>query len=411
MKIFIDSNIILHFTAVENISWKEVLHEESAPTLVFPLAVISEMDKHKRNPKFRDRAITFLKKIEAADKTAQLKADLKIEIIKSTIKEKTLQENDLVRGEKDDLIIACIIEYRLKNAEEKILLLTDDSSLRLRASAWGIECIELPSKYELKEDDDQAKEIRKLKSELQKVQSAIPKLRLVFNEGGQNTLLQLMEPFFESYKLTELRNIKSSHSIMYKEYLSQYRDQFFLPELAEVDINIYNDRLKQFYLDYEKYLNKCEPIFLEQRLTFSINLKLVNCGTSPATNIDVELTFPPGLLVRIKPEFDYPESPEPPSIYTTRQFARANQYPYPFAKDVYMGPCFLKKVEDHYIGKVAMTSLKHNQEFIIDPFWYTSRDYRSLQGFQIEAKIYADNIPTIIHEKLNIQIQKVDLSE
>ena len=47
MKIFVDTNILLHFAPLDKIDWKEVVGA-SPVTIIISKLVLSELDKHKR---------------------------------------------------------------------------------------------------------------------------------------------------------------------------------------------------------------------------------------------------------------------------------------------------------------------------------------------------------------------------
>lgn len=74
----------------------------------------------------------------------------------------------------------------------------------------------------------------------------------------------------------------------------------------------FNRGVERYYAEYQSYLEAvAEHARLESR-SIEVNLVLHNVGTLPATNIDVEITFPEGIILH-GDEGGPPERPTPPA--------------------------------------------------------------------------------------------------
>jgi hypothetical protein len=81
------------------------------------------------------------------------------------------------------------------------------------------------------------------------------------------------------------------------------------------DIEGYNAFVGHYYRKWEEYLGELTEWALRVQRTFEVHVILVNAGTAPATNIDVEIAFPPSVILfdddQLPPK---PEAPEPPPL-------------------------------------------------------------------------------------------------
>lgn len=77
----------------------------------------------------------------------------------------------------------------------------------------------------------------------------------------------------------------------------------------------FNERLEGYYLRYEKYINELEKYRQLQLRALHIKLDLTNVGSKPASNIDVEIGIPDGLLIFEEDKFPVPPlCPQPPEL-------------------------------------------------------------------------------------------------
>ena len=81
------------------------------------------------------------------------------------------------------------------------------------------------------------------------------------------------------------------------------------------DTEGYNSFVERYYRDWERYLDALTEWSLLCKRIFSVELLLSNTGTAPATNIDVQVLFPPHVAVFEADKLpERPEAPKPPPL-------------------------------------------------------------------------------------------------
>jgi predicted ribonuclease YlaK len=84
----------------------------------------------------------------------------------------------------DDILIATILSFGQQSGRNNIVLVTDDTGVRIKAKSLDIETFELPDDLRLtSEPDPLVEENRKLREKLSKLSAAMPELRLYFDNG------------------------------------------------------------------------------------------------------------------------------------------------------------------------------------------------------------------------------------
>ena len=244
VKIFVDTNILLHFKPLEEIGWKEVIGEMNV-TIVFAPIIIEEFDKHKRNTnvKIANRAKVVAKRIDESSASKKFSKSVEIDILTIRPNPNTFDQHSLDRLEQDDRLIASILEYKAKHSDQTVRLLTNDLGPKLKCISLGIETLDLPEKYELANDDEQTKEIRKLKEEINKLKEKIPKVEILFNDKSKINTFDISIPNFELFKETELKKIRDEKSQIDKKSIHL---RFLSPFVTDHKIDIYKNRLSAY---------------------------------------------------------------------------------------------------------------------------------------------------------------------
>jgi len=408
MILFVDTNILLHYSNLDQVDWKEVCGNNNVQILFSPV-VIEELDKHKRNPnqKVSKRAKNVIKKISDTGLTGNWGSSVTIEIITKRPTNETYLKYSLDKEEQDDRLLATILEFSASRSND-VKLLTNDLGPRLKCISLGIETLSLPETYALKEDDELSKEITRLKEQLNKYQTRIPRLALHF-ENNKEFHSILLTPFdFEKIKVEKLSKAiqKNPHIEISKDLSSIMKFQF----LGTKSIEAYNSELNKYYSDYEEYLIESKEFFLTASLTSSIKFKLSNSGSVPANDIDIKLHFPDGFSLKDrkpKNKMNKPTVPFKPGEIFTRLPILPTLYSTPSVNPIPgITTSFQIKKTNSYDVSLTLKTLKHNQDFISDEILVVFDSLESAASFQIEYEIYAANIPDIIEGKLNVIIEK-----
>jgi rRNA-processing protein FCF1 len=400
MNVFVDTNILLHCVPLDQINWKELVKEDEI-TLVVPLVVLNEMDKHKRNPKYRKRCASFTSLLQSGIRTGQIRNGINVTFLHSKVRDDVFDTYNLIRSENDDVFLAEIKSYQQKNPDDQVVLVTADSSFQLRCSYYGIPVIQMPEKYELIEEDEQAVENKRLKAENQRLQNAIPKVEILFKDGMQTLDIEIEKPDFEEWRRTTMRSLRTEYGKTSVDSLEIIRRGF--PNTSSLDINVHNDNLERFYKAYDSYLQRRKNEYIDTHLAVPLDIIMKNVGSYPAKNICIELFFPEGLKIaeHIESDDDVDE-PVPPSFeYQHTKFMdnfspKKYSYNYPIAQTIALkgkGDLDISRNEEKYVASVELESLQHNKSFRIDPFYAIFNDFEDVRGFSIDCVVTADNIP------------------
>ena len=87
--------------------------------------------------------------------------------------------------------------------------------------------------------------------------------------------------------------------------------------MAKQAIQTENERRTRYHQKYEKFLLDAHQHEQQARRTLELGLTIQNGGTAPATNLDIAISFPSGLIVQAQEHWEVPpeEPPEPVGGY------------------------------------------------------------------------------------------------
>lgn len=426
--IFPDTNIFIHGRHFEEIDWP-ALTRSAEISIMFAPTVIAELDKHKFNPakKVAQRARKLLPRIEEIIQNPA-SSNWKISAILHRPSTEFLERNHLDPKDQDDVLLATILEFKESlRSEDQLLLLTNDTGPRLKASSLKVATLSLPSNFLMQaEPDESERKIAALQKEFELHRNKVPVVSLEFE--NENNFLQIQKPHipksqeeFVNAKMLEIQ--KEFSPLVFRE-----DNSIILPggkrmiyplafSLKKSQVDLYNDELKDFFAEYEEYFVKefRRKFFLSNCCPVSIQIK--NTGTVPAQDIDIFLHFPDGF--DIIEQHDIPEAgkkPSPPykpkhvfdlqvssfslgeltSLLHPAQHRAGLSH---FKPNV--GSLSIKKTNSYDVN-VHVRSVKHNQSEQLDKFWLKYDDMRNAKGFAVDYRIMAANIPHVVTGKLNV---------
>ncbi len=272
--------------------------------------------------------------------------------------------------------------------------------------------ISLPDKYELKEeDDDLTKENKTLKGQINKYRQAIPKLKLLFDNDKTFTTIKIKDFDFSEFRKNMMSEIESKYPCMEipKQDTSRLVVRFSL--ISKESIENYNAELTKFYRAYDNYLTECETYYRDLSLTEIIKFKLFNEGSIPANDIDIKFHFPDGFTLEKNKLLNVAEEPRPPfkpgepftlrtDILRSFMGAKINHLPISGK-----GSPSIKKTNSYDVA-FDLETLKHNQDYILDDLFLTFDSFESANGFTVDYKIYAANVPEVLTGQLNVMVER-----
>jgi hypothetical protein len=433
--VFLDTMIYLHYRAVEEIRWTDVVNADEV-IIVVPRVTIGELDKHKdQHPSstIRNRARKRLQKIEewAESGPAPLREHVTVQV-DSRAPQCDYGALNLDRSRADDVLIASMIQYREENPGADLLLITQDTTPRLTARSHGIRAMALPDEFVLGQElDPLEKENRELKRQLDRYQSAAPKLAFGFVSEGEpasHLRVKLIAPpeNQEEWITERVQRIREKYP---KRQPTQERSSglaalsAFSHLIPSEEYKRYNQELERFYTKYEEYLRRAWGGMLMQRLSVELRFELWNNGSAPAENIDFHLHFPDGFVLDRYREgmFDYHDAPKPPRVPRTQMQMLADsaammRTPYQppvipdFSSALRQGPPNLSAPDiehgDSYNVQWEMRLLKHKQTVELHPLVVTFHTYEEAASFGVEYRVHAANVLDPLEGTLHVVVEK-----
>lgn len=423
--VFLDTNIFLHCKYFEQLDWPNILNKQKDIVITLTPSVIAELDKHKynKNPKIAERVKKLLPKIESFIDNPEL-CKYSLKHITSRPLDLTFIENNLVKNEQDDCLLASIIQFtQFLEENDSVALITNDFGIRLKAKSLKIIAMKLPDHCLLPNERDESEiKIFKLQNELNDLKNKSPILSLSF--ANKSNLIKFKKNSFELSKQEfveiEMKKVKSDNPhLVYRDLFKSKNpkhsitfsnpNQLFLSESQIID---YNLKINEYYAEQIKYVESLFDSFVFELNTIEINLFLNNNGTAPALDIDIEIYFPDGFeilqennLPKILPIPSLPYKPK--HIYDFNLNSSSFDLSYlgeSGAMDFLNSNRFSIKKTNSYLISTSINSLKHNQIFELEKLYVKFEDINVAKGFTIDYKLIVSNITDVVNGKLNVNI-------
>jgi len=427
-KVFVDTNIFLHFKFFTEINWLELCQDNKCEIIV-ALIVIDELDKHKiGNDERSKRARKVLKQIESysENQPAEVSPDVGIELLNTRPKISIYRKYHLNKDEHDDQLIASIIEYRSSHELDEIFLCSNDIGPRLRSKPFAIDILKMPDSYLLPEKDTPIeKQLKELAEENTLLKSRIPKPLLQFENGKDFIKIKVNESIIEKYSFIDDRLIKIKEEyphLVYDEKQNKFNPLATLASfslISKEQIDRYNTELNDFYTEYGLYLHSLYDYELKNNLSVRINIFITNLGNVPCEDVDIYCNFPDGFELIEERDFeDPPKKPTPPSTPKTMyenltsgfNFYRPHLYP-----DININT--LPKINRPNIKKTNSYEVHFEKEYVkhctiypLDTLIAIYDSFSEMKNFSINYSLITGNVPEPIEGVLNVIFEKYNAS-
>jgi hypothetical protein len=193
-------------------------------------------------------------------------------------------------------------------------------------------------------------------------------------------------------------------------------------------ISDYNAQLDTFFSDYQRFLMKLQPVIDRVHRRAQVGLKLVSDGTSPATDIDIDVHIPDGVLVLDdEDELPMPKEPQRPdrprtlietleavgrvpiSNYFTHHLGDSfssftmPQIPASFAPRNVNGTRIRKT--NSYDVSAHVGTLKHDDREPLDKFYIEFESWEAIKPFSMDYRLHAANLPKPVNGVLNLRFR------
>lgn len=423
--VFNDTNIYLHFRPIWEIKWLDLLNCRKVE-IILPPITLKDLDKHKSthsSDRIRKRARSILQELEQRVTRGGLLLREDVELNFLTIVP-TIDYFSVGLDPEwpDDYLLATILSFKQEDPSRNVVLVSDDTGIRMKARPLGIEILELPDTYRLLNDPDPlVEENRRLKVQIAKLTSAKPDLNLNFDTGENRKIFTypVAPPETEKERAAliarEVEKVRKE-----KKHRAHPLTGFTPSHPSESEIRRYNTELEDYLIEHERYLNVVTDWQFLRTKIFSITLEVVNNGGAPAEDIDVILFFSGDF--ELYSQDDLPEKPTPPDPPDPPMSAGdmwARRYPHRALYD----PTVLSRVADlgpspyyekpnvtgpeirftnNYEVQYHVRRLKHGLVAELDPIYLDFSGSQNIESFHAEYRIIAGNIPEQIEGQIHL---------
>lgn len=330
MHVFPDTNVLLHFPALDGLDWSALCGVDDVVVHI-TTPVITELNKIKdvgHTKRIRKRAASVqrrLKDLLRADAVASVIGN-GVRLVFEAETPSTADYPGLNSGVADDLLVAATLGWSTRNNEEAALV-TDDTGLALivKANKWNVKLLEPPDNARLAEEaDEDDKEKEQLRRRLAMLESALPELHLSFINGDKVFKIERPESDVDATVRAILQKQREKYPPLPIPTEPKQRGRITLGALAAMnqdyaslmrndpaEVNKYNEALERYFDEFEEVTRN--NVGVGRRLA-KIELHVENRGSAPARDVLVRMHFPDDLKVidAENPEKVFRSKPEPP---------------------------------------------------------------------------------------------------
>jgi len=425
---FIDANTFLHYKSFMEVNWCQEL-DANRVILVVCTAVLRALDEKKfsgSDSKVRKRARKIISKLrEVGNVRKQVEIRRNVELL-FVGKEPNINwvEEGLSSDLPDDRIIATVLNESV--GKDKVVLLTADLGLQLKAESKGIHCHTLPDNLQLKpRRSPEEEELSKLREKLSHLENRLPVLNIkLSSEDGLNSFKQI---YLQKVPALSSADIDTRLTEIRKKFQYSPPDTKKIGSLASVlsghawpsqqEIDRYTKDVKTYIGEFRDYLKK-EWEYRELRSrTIDLRFVLVNEGNSPAEDIDVFLYVPEGLEIcdadNLPEKPTLPDEPVPPRTinqmledWTKFKLPLLSTERRLLPRDVLKAQQAprIRKIKSYEV-KFSWLKLKHGMQIEFDPVYAIFPAIESARSFKVDYSLLAGNLPEEIKGQVHIVLK------
>jgi len=454
--LFLDTMVYLHYKPLDQIDWPSVVDADRV-SIVVPPVTIRELQRRKdsgSNSGLRERAARSIRLVfksvglSGACVPVRKNVTIRVEDREPSI---DYDSHGLAREVRDDQLIASMLTWKHEHPEESVVLATEDYGLLLsiKAGRQSIAAIRLPEELKLPTEPDPAqKEIRNLKRKVVELQSQRPEVSVAFAGREQRVSYVLCRPIeLDAAERDRLvADTKARHPLkkdprrrrrptasgqrgdavsqasrQLLEHLDGIARQMAIQQIefgpTPEAVEKYNGQLADYYARVEEHYRDTVEHQNRRRRTVKLAMALVNTGSAPAKDVDIEFGFPGGLSVA-DTLAEPPKMPQPPREPKGRFDISAD---YGGLYELGLGMDFRPELEASVLnndfeflddGRVRahVDHVKHGIPVELEPLYVTFESHSDARSFGIEYTVLVGNLPDPITGRLDV-IVSIDTNE
>lgn len=427
--VFLDTNTALHFKRPDQIDWRTLANANEVVLVAAPV-LLRELEQQKfinGSSKLRVRAAEYINWLHqfVRQPETEVRADVRW-LFMPDEPQLDFTAEGLSQTIADDHLIASVLHY-IRQSDASVLVATADLGLQVKLRPRKIDVLELPDDLRLPVEPDPAElENRELRRQIARFEARMPKLSVEFEGGAQHHALSLRDPNANS--ITSLDQIRMDNPYMHgtkpvarqqdrgddalADFLRHLTQQ--LGVLAE-QADKYNEELEQYFNQYQRYLDRHAAWRETLSLHHRVKLVIVNDGTAPASNIDLDLVFPDGTQPvdgnDIPKEPEAPQAPKRLQDFGIVDFRYLGDYDYPslmtqnlhqMTNPNYDGQPIVDKDGDSV--RIGYSTLKHGFRVTSENLMFRFSDAEAIRSFSVEFHLSADELPDAVVGQLHFRI-------
>jgi hypothetical protein len=425
--VFVDTNVLLHYQFFDEVDWPRQLLA-GAVTIIFAPVVLAELDRHKWSGSRREkaRAKSVLKKVATLSLSATpvtVRAGVEAVALDAEPPDPVFAQHRLHMQASDDRLLASMLEFRDGHPEDRVLILSADSGLSVKARSRRIEVVTPPDDLELPEEPDEIeRELEKTRRELLELKSAAPDLMLTFGGGNTHSVfkVQPVADFDQGtlQRLLDAWRAKHPHITPMPDALEDPFGQVIslsalqgLPGfVSAADAARHNAAIDGYLVQYEVFLKSWPAAINHRRRILKFDLTLENRGEAPAEDVEVQLsTDAAGRWLRKVPKLpNTPTVPKPRGPFDTPDvhIPYLDHLPpsnliHPTANE--NGPDISDDGSDQRV-RYTVKRAKHHVPCELPVVYFQFESHDAVRSFAIDVQLFAANIRKPRRGALNAEV-------
>lgn len=391
--LFLDTNVLLHYTDFEQIDWKNIFHDDI--TIVLSPKTIEEIDTIKdrdSNAKKKRKAKAINTKIN--DYLLEEKKG-RFNVISCLDPQDSLFERfSLNKSVNDDWFLLAAMRFAEENGKDAIII-TADSGPLIKAKRLGLMYHKLEDKYfQTDEPSNEDKEIERLKKELNQYKNRQAKPEILFDNGGN--ILRVSKPKIQDIDAviqTKLGQEKQKYpyNITYEteDYLSGAMNNTIASIWGRPNaetVQQYNSDIDEYLKEYEEYIKLQIEYGIMSTYLYKIQFRVSNIGTCPTGDMHFLLEFPSEVKLynnsALKKKHLNP--PVPPRLGSPRKFEKMLQAHKDFSTNFVGGGVIDNRQKNYYWDLTRQA--KHKYEISGAPLSHNLSRNLNLEDLYIDLR-------------------------
>lgn len=423
---FVDTNVLLHYRFFRDVDWAAALGVRPV-TLVFAPVVLAELDQLKwagsRREKSRAKAVlAALDDLGLAATSVALRPGVNVAAASLEPDEALFGRHQLHPAVNDDRLLASLFGWAHGRDDCRVLLLTADAGIRVKARALQIEAIAPDESLALGDEPDETeRQLAAAQHELAALRGAAPVLRVTI-DGATHTerIIRFVRPYdaptvarmLDGWRSANPQVEPSARSVRLPDGRTFSLESLSgLPGfISEADAATHNKAVDRLLSAYESFLREWPAVVNRLRRTLALDFVLENFGTAPADDVDVvfSTTTANGLWLRA-----LPDAPRPPAMPRRRDWLERGlsglmtprfdprELVHPAANvtgpDVDEG--------DQRSARYTVKRVKHHVPCALDVVYFEFASDEDVRSFAITCRLIAANIRAPQEVTLHVKVE------